>query len=95
MGTATGKADPQEDGSREVVATWVDPAHRRTGTANALIGELVRWARDEGAHSIALWVAEDNARARRLYEKCGFAATGQRDVMRPGVDQARMRLPLE
>ena len=94
VGTATGKPDPHEDGGHEFVAMWIDPDHRRSGVATALIEELVRWARAEGAHSIALWVAEDNDRARRLYEQCGFAATGEREVMRPGTDQLRMRLPL-
>lgn len=94
VGTATGKPDPHEEGGREIVAMWVDPTHRKSGVAAALIDELVRWARAEGTHSIALWVAEDNDRARRLYERCGFAATGEREIMRPGTDQLRMRLPL-
>ena len=94
VGTATGKPDPHEDGGREIVAMWVDPAYRSSGVATALIDELVRWARDAGASSVALWVAEGNDRAQRLYEKCGFTATGQRDTMRPGTDEVRMRLPL-
>jgi ribosomal protein S18 acetylase RimI-like enzyme len=91
MGTATGKPDPHEEGGREIVAMWVDPAHRGRGVGAELIDELVRWARSEGSPSIALWVAENNDPARRLYERCGFVATGERDVMRPGVDQVRMR----
>ena len=94
VGTATGKPDPHEAGGREIVGMWVDPAHRGTGVAAALIDELVTWARGQGSRSIALWVAEDNEPARRLYEKCGFVATGERDVMRPGVDQVRMRQSL-
>jgi RimJ/RimL family protein N-acetyltransferase len=94
VGAATGKPDPHEEGGREIVGMWVDPAHRGRGVAAALIGELVAWARAEGSPSIALWVAEDNSPARRLYEKCGFVATGERDVMRPGVDQLRMRRAL-
>ena len=94
VGAATGKPDPHEAGGREIVGMWVDPAHRGTGVAAALVAELVAWARAEGSPSIALWVAEDNHPARRLYEKCGFIATGERDVMRPGVDQVRMRQSL-
>ncbi|MEO7007061.1 MAG: GNAT family N-acetyltransferase [Terrimesophilobacter sp.] len=94
VGTATGKPDPHEGGGREIVGMWVDPAHRGIGLATALIVELMRWARAEGSSSIALWVAEDNEPARRLYEKCGFVATGEREVMRPGVDQVRMRQSL-
>lgn len=93
-GTATGKADPHEQGGREIVAMWVAPEHRRRGTASALIDALVQSARGQGASSVALWVAEDNVRARRVYEASGFTLTGERDVMRPGVDQLRMRLAL-
>ena len=43
VGTATGKADPHEEGGREIVAMWVDPAHRGRGVATALIDELRAW----------------------------------------------------
>jgi predicted GNAT family acetyltransferase len=94
VGVATGKPDPHEEGSREIVGMWVDPAHRGRGIASALIAALVQWARDQGSASVALWVADDNTPARRLYERCGFAATGEREPMRPGVDQLRMRQAL-
>ncbi len=95
VGTATGKVDPHEEGGRELVALWVDPEARRAGIAMALIDAMAEWACADGAGSISLWVAEDNAGARRLYEKCGFVFTGEREVMRPGVDQVRMRKPLD
>ncbi|WP_344755421.1 GNAT family N-acetyltransferase [Leifsonella bigeumensis] len=94
VGTVTGKPDPHEEGGREIVAMWVAPAHRGTGLADSLIASVVDWAATEGAHEVALWVAEDNSRARSLYERVGFAATGETDAMRPGVDQLRMRLSL-
>ena len=93
-GTATGKPDPHEEGGREIVAMWVAPEHRRRGAASALIAALIESARRDGASSVALWVAEDNSRALRAYEASGFALTGEREAMRPGVDQLRMRLPL-
>lgn len=95
IGTVTGKADPHDTTGREVVAMWVDPAHRRSGAATALLDDLVRRAREAGAASVALWVADDNHRAKRLYETYGFVPTGEREVMRPGVDQVRMRLVLD
>lgn len=94
VGTATTKDDPHESGGREVVAMWVDPGHRRSGVARALIDDLVARARADRVGSVALWVADDNERAKRLYEGCGFAFTGEREPMRPGVDQVRMRLAL-
>ena len=83
-----------EDGGRELVAMWVDPAYRRSGLASSLVASIVDRAVSVGAHEVALWVAEDNSRARSLYERSGFELTGERDVMRPGVDQVRMRKEL-
>lgn len=94
VGTVTGKLDPREEGGREIVAMWVNPGSRGTGLSDALIAAIIDWSRTEGAHEVALWVAEDNGHARALYERCGFSGTGERDVMRPGVDQIRMRLAL-
>lgn len=94
IGTATLKDDPHEPGGREIVAMWVDPGHRRSGVARALIDDLVGRARVDGVGSVALWVADDNERAKRLYAGCGFTFTGEREPMRPGVDQVRMRLAL-
>jgi len=91
IGTASGVPDPHEAGGRELVGMWVDPSSRGVGVADALIDEIARWASAEGATSLALWVAEDNARARHRYEKCGFTVTGEREPMRPGTDQIRMR----
>jgi RimJ/RimL family protein N-acetyltransferase len=93
VGTAAGKPDPHEPGSREIVGMWVDRSVRREGVAADLIATVTDWAEDDGAQAIALWVAEDNESARRLYEKCGFVATGEHDAMRPGVKQLRMRKP--
>ncbi len=93
-GTATLKPDPHEDGGQEIVAMWVAPEHRRRGVSRAIIASLIESARMSGATSVALWVAEDNERALRAYASSGFVLTGQRDAMRPGVDEVRMRLPL-
>lgn len=94
VGTVTMRPDPCGNDGRELVAMWVDPVHRRSGLAEALIAAVVDRAVAEGALEVTLWVAEDNARARALYERSGFELTGERAVMRPGLDQVRMRRSL-
>lgn len=94
VATVTGKDDPHEAGGREIVAMWVDPTQRGTGLADALIAAIIEWAVDEGAQDLALWVAEGNGHARALYERCGFTATGERDVMPSGEQEIRMRRQL-
>jgi N-acetylglutamate synthase len=48
------------------------PAHRREGHARRLMGDLLRWGMDHGAHTAYLQVMLDNAPALRLYEALGF-----------------------
>lgn len=94
VGTVSGiRVAPESDG-RELVGMWVAPDHRGAGVAAALVAEIVAWARAKGAVSLTLWVAEDNLPARRSYEQSGFALTGEREPMRPGVSQLRMRRPV-
>ncbi len=93
-GTVTGLAPADEPESREVVAMWVDPDQRGLGIGTDLIEAVIAWARSDGAASIALWVADGNEAARRLYERSGFVDTGERDVIREGLGEARLRRTL-
>ncbi|WAX81846.1 GNAT family N-acetyltransferase [Streptomyces sp. KMM 9044] len=54
-------------------AVEVDPALRRRGLATAVMAALARRALDEGASAAWLQVEEDNAGARALYDRMGFA----------------------
>lgn len=55
-------------------AVEVDPARRRRGLATAVMAALARRALDEGASAAWLQVEDDNAGARELYGRMGFAA---------------------
>ncbi len=60
-----------------LVGAWVAPDHRGTGVAEALLRAQLEWARAAlGADRLWLHVTEGNDRARRLYERVGFRATG-------------------
>jgi len=52
---------------------WVDPANRRRGVGQAVTAALATLARANRMPSIYLQVTADNAGARALYERCGFA----------------------
>jgi [ribosomal protein S18]-alanine N-acetyltransferase len=62
----------------EILTLGVAPGARRQGIARMLLDDLFRRARRAGARSVGLEAAADNLAARRLYEACGFAQTGQR-----------------
>jgi GNAT superfamily N-acetyltransferase len=85
-----------EDGVANLVSMWVRPDARRSGAGEALVNAAAGWARARGHDTLYLWVAEDNAAARRLYERCGFTPTGERQPLpsNPAVPEIRMRLPL-
>jgi ribosomal protein S18 acetylase RimI-like enzyme len=53
----------------------VDPAHRRHGYAAEAMRLAERVAREHGARRISLHVFGDNAGARRLYARLGYAET--------------------
>ena len=66
-----------------LVGVYVDPRHRGDGTAQRLLEALVGRARATGAATLRLQVSEGNDRARRFYERMGFVATGDVELI-PG-----------
>jgi ribosomal protein S18 acetylase RimI-like enzyme len=81
------------DGVANVVSLWVRPSARGAGVGEALIGATADWAKARDHDSIVLWVTESNASARRLYDRCGFALTGERQPLPsdPTLPEVRMR----
>jgi GNAT superfamily N-acetyltransferase len=82
--------DPPAD--TELISMWVDPGVRGSGTGAALVGAVGDWARSIGFASIGLWVTESNDRAHRLYQRCGFTDTGERQPLpsNPTLQEVRM-----
>jgi ribosomal protein S18 acetylase RimI-like enzyme len=85
-----------EDGAADLVSMWVRPAARGLRVGEALVNAAAGWARDHGHSVLYLWVTDSNEAARRLYERCGFTATGERQPLpsNPALTEVRMRLPL-
>lgn len=83
----------------EVLTLAVAPGARRRGLGAALLAAAAAAAAARGARSIHLEVAEDNAAARALYARAGFAETGRRRgyYARPGgrTDALRLRRALD
>jgi GNAT superfamily N-acetyltransferase len=50
---------------------FVEPTARGTGTADELIGECARIAREHGAGSLEWQTAKTNARAHKVYDRVG------------------------
>lgn len=88
------RVNQMPDGRRYglVSTTWVDPARRREGIADALLERGEAWIRAQGLDEAATWTSAANVRLIRLYEKHGFAVTesGERD----GTPMVRLSKPL-
>jgi ribosomal protein S18 acetylase RimI-like enzyme len=81
-----------EDGVADLVSMWVRPSARGLGVGEALVEAAASWAKAHDFGSLFLWVTEVNAPARRLYERCGFTETGERQPLPsdPTLPEIRM-----
>jgi ribosomal protein S18 acetylase RimI-like enzyme len=60
----------------ELYALYVHPAWWSTGTGRELMDRVLAASSAARYLSVRLWVLRDNARARRFYERAGFAPDG-------------------
>ncbi len=85
-----------DDGMADLVSMWVRPAARRLGVGQALVETAAGWAKARDHDTLYLWVTESNSPARKLYERCGFTPTGDRQPLPsdPALGEIRMRRAL-
>ncbi|HXT91170.1 MAG TPA: GNAT family N-acetyltransferase [Trebonia sp.] len=69
----SGTEDPA---AGELYAIYVKPSLIGTGVGRELIHAVHQHAAARGFHTLHLWVLRDNARARRFYERAGYAPDG-------------------
>jgi ribosomal protein S18 acetylase RimI-like enzyme len=76
----------------ELISMWVAPAGRGRGTGESLVRFVLNWAQGRGLATVGLWVTSTNDGAYRLYERCGFTDTGERQPLpsNPALDEVRM-----
>ena len=95
-GAPAGICGAVPDGDAVVmVAMWVDPAHRRTGVATALVAWVVAQARAAGKTGVRTAFTAGNDGARRVYERCGFVLTGEVTVTESDPDKVEHHMRME
>jgi RimJ/RimL family protein N-acetyltransferase len=97
VGLAGAIDDDDGDGAdRQLISMWVAPSHRGTSVATELVETVLAWSRAGAARTVELWVTKGNDRAQRLYERMGFAVTGDVQPLPsdPCKDEIRMRAVL-
>ena len=60
------------------------PEHRGRGYGIALLGLAERFARETRRRGMSIIVADTNAGARRLYERCGYREVARRRMVKEG-----------
>jgi GNAT superfamily N-acetyltransferase len=90
-------ADGEGGRVAELYALYVRPAWWSTGTGRALMEQVLARSAAAGYRSITLWVLRGNQRARRFYERAGFAPDGATNVLTGlgGVIEVRYRRDLD
>jgi [ribosomal protein S18]-alanine N-acetyltransferase len=79
----------------ELLTIGVEPSARRRGLGAALVRAVIDAAREAHVRRFYLEVAADNAIARALYERAGFAEVGVRKAYyKDGGDAAVLALDL-
>jgi ribosomal protein S18 acetylase RimI-like enzyme len=96
FGLVAGMRDDADAGIAHLMAMWVHPSFRGSGAADDLVGALVAWARSEEFALLRLNVMQDNLRAVRFYQRCGFRLTGnQSPHQHTGQIELQMDYPLD
>ncbi|MDT0261457.1 GNAT family N-acetyltransferase [Jatrophihabitans lederbergiae] len=67
-----GGVELADDGTAELKRFYVDPLHRRTGAASAIITALLSYAASVGAHVVRLETGVEQHAAIRFYARHGF-----------------------
>jgi GNAT superfamily N-acetyltransferase len=78
------RGDGNDGGDAELYVIYVLPGHWSRGVGRPLMDRVIEDARTAGYARLGLWVLEGNGRARRFYERYGFAVTAKKINERHG-----------
>ena len=95
VGMAVYGPDRAGSGDAELYAIYVVPSHWSGAVGRPLMDRVVETVRAGGYTRLGLWVLAGNARARRFYERYGFAVTEQKSTERHGHVTSEIRYERE
>jgi RimJ/RimL family protein N-acetyltransferase len=92
VGLAGGYRPGDRGADTELISMWVTPECRASGIGMELLCAVMTWAEDHGASTVGLWVNAANQPAISLYERAGFARTGETDKLPSNPAQQEIRM---
>lgn len=92
-GSAAAMVNP-EVAEMDIIQMWLDEDLRGRGWAERILGAAEAYALTRGRGACVLWVADGNDRARRFYERTGYALTGREETSERGIREFLMRKEL-
>jgi ribosomal protein S18 acetylase RimI-like enzyme len=87
--------DENLKGAGEIGAVYVHGDLLGKGIGRKMIEFALDKLKNMGFSIVVLWVLEDNMRARRFYEKCGFCLDGTRRVKIIGIPLTTLRYRID
>jgi GNAT superfamily N-acetyltransferase len=71
-----------------LIAMWARPELRGSGVGDALVADVLAWARENGWSTVRLRVADGNDAARGLFVRNGFEPSGEHEPLEsdPTID---------
>jgi GNAT superfamily N-acetyltransferase len=69
---------------------FVDPGYWGSGIGGALVRAVQAPPTGQAWTRLSVWTRDDNRRARRLYDSCGFVDTGDRAALHEGDQISRL-----
>lgn len=84
VGMAVHGPDREDGGDAELYVLYVLPSAWSRGVGRSLLDRVIEDARAAGHARLSLWVLSENERARRFYERYGFAVAEKKIGERHG-----------
>lgn len=78
-----------------ICSLWVDPTHRGTFVASALVHTASSWLKPFSEQGVFAWVADSNQRASAFYRKLGFIPTEEHQPLPSNLSEYETLLRLE
>ncbi|MFJ4581879.1 GNAT family N-acetyltransferase [Streptomyces echinatus] len=94
-GTKDWAGDPVDRRQGHVVGVFVRPEHRGNGLIGALFDAGVRWAWEQRAERVRLFVHQENARAQGAYRRFGFEPSGRVVSFSKNEEETELEFVLE